>query len=133
MSTKPRMYCEREVIYRERAAFENGLIRGTAREFDGPGGGMAALKRAVARAFPLPKVTRPREVTDSHGVAWRVFLPVKPDVEPTIEYRDASRSGLIQPWRDALGAMAGQPGLTVEVARIVTELAANPTEEVEAE
>jgi hypothetical protein len=83
------------------------------------------------KRFPLPKVTRPRERTDSRGVTWRVLVHQFRD--PVIEYRDESRSGLIHPWREALSAGPGQPGLTVEVARIVTELAANPTEEVDAE
>jgi hypothetical protein len=59
-----RTYTEREKVLAERAAFEDGLIRGTAREFAGRGDWMTALKRAVAEAFPLPKVTRTRVVQD---------------------------------------------------------------------
>jgi hypothetical protein len=76
-----------------------------------------------------PKVTRPRELVDSHGVTWRVVPSREPALMDRVEYRERNSGE----WHDALSIHAGNPGLTVEVARIVTELAANPTEEVDAE
>ncbi len=105
---------EREAIMREREAYENGMVRGSAREFIS----MEDLREAVRRTFPLPKVTRPRVVTDREN--------------PTIVWRFTEHAGF--EWKP-VGAeswmMRGSDYQTPRKVVMWADLYANPTEEVE--
>lgn len=58
---------EREIILRERAAYVNGLIRGTAREFLH----IVDCEKAAKAVFPLPPREEPRVVTDPSDADYR--------------------------------------------------------------
>lgn len=61
---------EKDAILREREAFKQGVItwqRTTEMDPSWPG-----ITAAANRAYPLPKVTRPRVVTDRYGVSWKI-------------------------------------------------------------
>ncbi len=107
---------EREAVKRERKAFEDGMVRGSAREFTN----IARVRQAASEAYPLPKITRPRVVDDPHdcqeGSAWRV-------VEGRIEYR--WKGDKPSAWRQ----YASSP-ITPERVAMWANLLANPTEEV---
>ena len=83
--------------------------------------GRVPLHEVVEQAdnyYPLPKVTRPREVRDSHGVEWRWGWW-------GFEFRDDGDGC----WSNV--ATSGTPGITKERVLLLADLLANPTEEVE--
>lgn len=111
---------EREAVLRERKAFVTGWLEG-CKANGMPAAHSAdqckewAYREACVR-HPLPTVTRPRVVRDKRGFDFRV-------IGKRVECR------LPAGWRDV-----AEPGvvvcLTAERAQLVTDLLANPTEEV---
>lgn len=109
------MPTEREAVLRERRAFLSGVGR-TLTE--------THAKLAAAEYYPLPKVTRPRVVTDSGAgliareTSWRV-------VGGALQWKTGSE------WNNLAGPMNEGMFITAQRVRILADLLANPTEEAE--
>ncbi len=103
---------DRETILRERTAYVNGMIRGSAREFIR----VSECEEAAKAAFPFPPRKEPRVVTDASGVRWSFragYLRV--DAGTANEWRIHTNSGM---------------HIDIARGRLIAELAANPWVEV---
>jgi hypothetical protein len=81
-------------------------------------------ERWAAREYPLPKVTRPRVVTDAHGVQWSFVSATR--------FKDALLMAKRPEWTDFRnGGDMDYPLISLELAPVLADLLANPTEEVE--
>jgi hypothetical protein len=106
-----------------RAAFRAGVQWGAekgAKVHPYPDAPCGPCDREAEKRYPLPMVTRPRVVTDSFAIAWRL-------ADGALEFR-LSQSA---PWR--VTPHYGPMGVTVERIRLWADLLANPTEQVEDE
>lgn len=116
MSECQKLYTEREVIQRERGAFEAPVQWGDLN-----------LTKRIAmqmaeQTYPLPpkaKVTRPRVVKDEHGGEW--CFRAWPKDSALLMYRKTGCTG----WTNEI------PMVSLEIAPTLAELFANPTEECE--
>src|SRR5690349_19607671 len=62
---------EREAVLRERAAWVAGVQAELRRSLDAQAPEKSLMREATER-YPLPKVERPRVVTDAKGHGWRL-------------------------------------------------------------
>jgi hypothetical protein len=110
-----KMVTEKDAVLRERLAFRSGWCCHRAYRV-----GYAPIdpEGEAARAYPLPKVTRPRVVMDARGVKWKVMEGRLHALEPHCDgwARADNTHWLLPPDRVSLWA----------------DLFANPTEEVDA-
>jgi hypothetical protein len=106
-------YTERDLVMAKREAYEGGW-----RDHRGycPGRAPLDVTEIARTVFPLPKVPRPRVLADGYGWDWRVrghLLEKKP-----------SRGGS-ELWSTVISVAGNRDAL-------LSDLLANPTEEVEA-
>lgn len=122
--TEQKVISEREAVLREREAWTRARVGATLHNYHpriaGATVGCAECEHARQRArelYPLPKVTRPRVVTDSDCYQWRAV------------------GGSLQ-WRKRDSAVWSAEDVTVvrpsQVA-LLAELLANPNETVDAD
>lgn len=115
MSTT-QMISEREAVLRERAAARKALAY-----FDGTGRGADRAQQLAAEWFPLPKIRRPRIVSDpgvrGGGVRWRLM-------NGQLQWNSHSQ------WNSLNDARNRGMFITAERVRVLADLLANPTEEV---
>lgn len=116
---------ERDAVTREREAFRMGagLVFAHFRIKPGDSDTWGGSTTLAERHFPLPKVTRPREVLDKTGLGafwWRI-------VDGVLEHRAANSDKWYKDTREEAGNF-----VFVERVKLLADLIANPTEEVEA-
>lgn len=110
----PAAITERDAVLREREAYAKAMHRARCPEYNV----CEPCKRRAAEAYPLPKVTRPRVVTDSIGaMCYRV-------VNDVTEWADVDADN----WRPM---MVKVNDLIPEQLAALADLWTNPTEEVE--
>jgi hypothetical protein len=64
-------YTERDMVMAQREAFMRGWHHGLTQEPADPTE-LAWYRSEAVKRYPLPKVVRPRVVTDSEGTQWKV-------------------------------------------------------------
>lgn len=116
----PRVYSEREKVLAEREAYQSGVntmyMNGVVPATPEACQESVRLLKLAATRYPLPKVTRPRVVeTARSGYEWRI-------VGGALQERRIDT----ELWRIAEG-WVGDP----ENMRVLADLLANPTEEVD--
>lgn len=117
----PKMVTERDAVLRERAAYGAGLLRGNHQSFSRPND----LEAQAARIFPLPKIVRPRVISEESGLScvdWRY-------VDEQLWWRHHANTR--QTWNSLSSATGAGMFITAERAVLLADLIANPTEEVE--
>lgn len=122
MSECQKLYTERELVLAQREAFIDGYITENDCTCDWTSGCSCCRNVGTARAaarYPLPKVTRPRVVKDEHGGEW--CFRAWPKDSALLMYR---KSGCIG-WSNEI------PMVSLELAPVLADLFANPTEECE--
>lgn len=112
MSDAPKLYTERDLVLAKRAGFVEGLTDAKMHSATAALWSYPAMDRRARRKFPLPKVTRPRVLTDSSGERWTVRAG-------QIALYTCDLSPRVRPSADRV--------------KLWADLLANPTETVEAD
>lgn len=121
MSDHTKMVSERDAVIRERKAFQHGAEHGKEYRTD-------SFASAAKSFYPLPKMTRPRVVREN-GIGgeyeWRA-------VDGVIECRNVTGGSALTKWRtnDGTSASFGM-FISARRVRLLADLLANPTEEVD--
>lgn len=115
------MVPERDVVLRERAAFEAAVKWvGTVRPHS-----RGSVAGELARRYPLPKRTR---VIATHGYEYRVRPGTEHTDAPVIEGRNVPTNG----YDGDAGPWGGVSTVPTYLVAHVADLLANPTEDVDA-
>lgn len=112
-----KMVSERDVVLRERAAF----CEGARWWVYGIGAFVANAETDAAKRYPLPKVKRPRVLTDEWGYEWRYR-------GDEMEYRARSIGSPWKPFSDCGDAVFM---VNARRVRVWHDLVTNPTEELD--
>lgn len=134
MSAEPK-YTERDLVMAKREAFREGSrwlscwcsCNGAYDDYRWiTGDSRGRPEEAAADRYKLPKVTRPRVVKESGGMAFR-FVGNPSEQFACIEYMSSYEP---REWKQAHGS-DNHLAVTTERIRIWSDLLANPTEECE--
>lgn len=133
---EPKMVPEREAVRREREAFRLGA-EALYIQTEVPGIAKLALDRVQQYAdvrYPLPKVVRPRVVTDAQpGCSTRSFRYVDGQIQTTSEWDEGRWVCLTNGTNAVQTGESGGLSITPARIRLLADLIARPTEEVPAD
>lgn len=129
-------YTERDLILAKREAFEEGATRvwtAFARETDACPHGWRGSNVLAAEAYPLPKSTRPRVMSDPNSLNGREWRCVGRQFETRVRESSRLAEWHLVDWSEYnRGAFVEHPlAPTPERVAMWADLLANPTEEVD--